>query len=64
MANQKSFSEVLSELKKRKEWEDRSINKFNNKVCKKCRNKIIDGGVSKISGICVHCVNELMNPED
>ncbi len=64
MVNQKSFSKILSELKERKKWEARSNEAFNNKTCKKCGNKIIDGGVSKISGICAHCVNELMNPED
>ena len=64
MANQKSFSKILGELKERKKFEAKYNDVFNNRLCKKCSNKIIDGGVSKIPGICAHCINELLNPED
>jgi len=63
MVNQKSFNEIITELKARKKWEKDSADKFDKATCKICKRVLSNVGRSNIVGICSGCVNKSMNPE-
>lgn len=62
MANQKSFSAVLQELRVRKQWEKASQEKFDKATCKCCKRVLSNVGRSNLVGICSGCVHDAMNP--
>ena len=63
MVNPKSFNEIVQELRKRKQWEKGSEEKFNKATCKICKKVLSNVGRSNLVGICVGCVNDSMNPK-
>lgn len=57
MESPSSFGNVLKKLQQRKQWEQKSTEKFNNAKCKRCGGNIVANGVSTVTHICLKCVN-------
>lgn len=62
MVQLKSFETVLGDLRKRKQWESRSEQRFNEAKCSICKRKLSEVGRSHLVGVCSMCVNSVLNP--